>query len=83
MNRRLGEILIDKGYLSEEQVMRALEIQLEESKEGMWVYIGEVLVKQGIVTKDQVEEGLLTVYCKTHYIHHLVLSGFLFQNLQA
>jgi len=58
MNKRLGEILIDKGFLSEDQVMRALEIQLEESKEGMWVYIGEVLVKQGIVTKEQVEEGL-------------------------
>ena len=58
MNRRLGEILIDKGYLSEEQVMRALEIQLEESKEGMWVYIGEILIKQGIVNEEQVEEGL-------------------------
>ena len=58
MNKRLGEILIDKGYLSEEQVMHALEIQLEESKEGMWVYIGEILIEQGIVSKEQVEEGL-------------------------
>ena len=58
MNKRLGEILIDKGYLSEEQVMHALEIQLEESKEGMWVYIGEILIEQGIVSEEQVEEGL-------------------------
>jgi len=58
MNKRLGEVLIDKGYLSEEQVMHALEIQLEESKEGMWAYIGEILINQGIVNEEQVNEGL-------------------------
>jgi len=58
MNKRLGEILIEKGYLNEDQVQFALGIQQDESKEGMWNYIGQILVNQGIVTKDQVEEGL-------------------------
>ena len=58
MNKRLGEILIEKGYLSEHQVQLALDIQNEDSKEGMWKYIGQILVDMGIVSQDQVEEGL-------------------------
>ena len=58
MNKRLGEILIEKGYLSEHQIQLALGIQKEESKEGMWKYIGQILVDMGIVSQDQVEEGL-------------------------
>ena len=58
MNKRLGEILIEKGYLSEHQVQLALEIQNDDSKEGMWKYIGQILVDMGIVSQDQVEEGL-------------------------
>ena len=58
MNKRLGEILIEKGYLSEHQVQLALDIQNDDSKEGMWRYIGQILVDMGIVSQDQVEEGL-------------------------
>ena len=58
MNRRLGEILIEKGYLNEDQVQHALDIQNDDSKEGMWKYIGQILVNMGIVSQDQVEEGL-------------------------
>ena len=58
MNKRLGEVLIEKGYLSEHQVQLALDIQNDDSKEGMWRYIGQILVDMGIVSQDQVGEGL-------------------------
>ena len=58
MNKRLGEILIEKGYLNEQQVQSALDIQNDNSKEEMWKYIGQILVDMGIVSQDQVEEGL-------------------------
>jgi hypothetical protein len=58
MNKRLGDILIERGYLSKDQVDEALKVQQHYSTEGMWVYIGQILIEKRICTKDQVEEGL-------------------------
>ncbi len=58
MNKRLGEILIEKGYLNDQQVQQALDIQKKNDKEGMWRYIGQILVDLHIVTEEQVDEGL-------------------------
>ena len=58
MAKRIGEILKDKGYLTEEQVEEALLIQKQYSNKGMWMYIGQILIEKGIVTKEQVNEGL-------------------------
>ena len=58
MNKRLGEILIERGYLSEQQVQHALDIQKKDDNEGMWRYIGHILDDMQIVTEEQVDEGL-------------------------
>ena len=58
MTKRIGEILLDKGYLTAEQVEEALLIQKQYSNKGMWTYIGQILIEKGIVTKEQVNEGL-------------------------
>ncbi len=58
MNKKLGDILIDCGYLSKVQVEEALKIQQQYSTEGMWVYIGQILIEKGVCTKEQIEEGL-------------------------
>ena len=59
MNKRLGEILIERGYLSEQQVQHALDIQKKDDNEGMWRYIGHILVDMQIVTEEQVDEGFI------------------------
>jgi hypothetical protein len=58
MNKKLGEILIERGFLTEQQVQEAIKIQQQYSTEGMWVYIGQILIDKGICTKEQIEEGL-------------------------
>lgn len=50
----LGEKLIEKGFLTKDQLATALEKQKAAPGEK----IGEILVKLGFVTKDQVESSL-------------------------
>ena len=52
--RRLGEVLIEKGIVTEEQVAQALEMQRENSK----AKLGEALVQMQAATWDQVYEAL-------------------------
>jgi type IV pilus assembly protein PilB len=52
--RNLGEILIEKGVVTEEQVAQAAALQAEKPE----VKIGEALVKIGAANWDQVYEGL-------------------------
>jgi len=58
MKKKLGEVLIERGFLSVNQVEEALKIQEQYNSEGMWVYIGQILIEKGICTKDQIEDGL-------------------------
>ncbi len=58
MNKRLGDILIERGYLDDQQVQQALEIQQNTGNEGMWRYIGQILIEMGVVDQKQVNEGL-------------------------
>ncbi len=52
--RRLGQILIDLGYLSEDQLWDVLEEQKQSGGE----IIGQVAVRMGMVTQEQVTEAL-------------------------
>lgn len=49
-SRRIGEILVDLGYVTEEQVARALEVQATNPGKK----IGRLLVEMGILTDQQV-----------------------------
>ncbi len=51
--RRLGEILIDSGILTERQLTEALETQESTKK-----FLGEVLIEMGFITKDKLELAL-------------------------
>lgn len=51
--RRLGEILVSKGLISEEQLQQALEIQKQTGS-----YIGSVLIQQGWVSREDVSTAL-------------------------
>ncbi len=53
---RLGEILVDMGLASGQEVERALEEQRQGTE---WMPLGQILVQKGIVTEDQVERALV------------------------
>ena len=52
--RKLGQILVDLGYLSDDQLWDVLE----EQKQSPGEIIGQVAVRMGFVTQEQVTEAL-------------------------
>ena len=52
--RRLGQILVDLGYISEDQLWDILE----EQKQSPGEVIGQVAIRMGLVTDEQVTEAL-------------------------
>ncbi len=55
MRKRLGEVLVESGLLTEEQIQKALAIQKKKRQK-----LGTVLVHEGFVTKEQITEALST-----------------------
>ena len=55
---RLGNILVERGYITVEQLQAALE----EQRKGTGKLLGEILIERGFCTDDQVIECLATVY---------------------
>ncbi len=51
--RRLGQILVDLGYLTEDQLWDVLE----EQKQSPGEIIGQVAIRMGLVTEEQVTEA--------------------------
>ena len=52
--RRLGQILVDLGYINEDQLWDVLE----EQKKSPGEVIGQVAVRMGLVTEAQLSEAL-------------------------
>ena len=55
---RLGNILVERGYIAVEQLQAALE----EQRKGTGKLLGEIIIERGLATEDQVIESLATVY---------------------
>jgi type IV pilus assembly protein PilB len=55
---RLGNILVERGYVRVEELQQALETQCQ----GTGKLLGEILVEMGFASDDQVIECLATVY---------------------
>ena len=53
MRRKLGEILIESGLITDEQLNHALSVQKTKKQR-----IGKLLVELGFVTKEQIAEAL-------------------------
>ena len=57
-SRLIGEILIDLGHATNEQVQEALATQATVDPSHSPPLLGEILVQMGVVTDDQVREAL-------------------------
>ncbi|KAA0257531.1 hypothetical protein FHQ18_09315 [Deferribacter autotrophicus] len=49
---RIGDIAVRKGYITENQLRKALEIQ----QKAPFIRLGEILVEQGFINERQLEE---------------------------
>jgi hypothetical protein len=56
---RFGMVAVEKGFVTPEQVVEALEIQVKENlSAGMHRFIGMILQSQGVINRSQLDEVL-------------------------
>ena len=59
LEKRFGVIAIEKGYVSAEQFVEALKIQvMDDINKGKHRLIGRILMEQGIMTLEQIDQVL-------------------------
>jgi len=51
--RKIGEIIVEKGFCSEEDIQRALSVQEKYGSK-----IGTILINMGTITEDQLLDAL-------------------------
>jgi hypothetical protein len=60
--KRFGVVAIEKGFITLEQLVTALRIQvLENVEEGTHRLIGEILFDQGLMSTEQIDQVLKVV----------------------
>lgn len=70
MKKRIGEILIENGSITQEQLKRALELQ----KELPGKLLGKILVETGSVTEEEIVIALATQF----NVPYLPIANFVF-----
>jgi len=61
--RRLGDLLVDRGYITQEDLLSALERQKQDGRNRL---LGEILIDGEYCTEDQIVECLATEYGVPH-----------------
>ena len=68
-HKRFGTIAVDKGYITDEQLVKGLEIQAKENvMEGKHRLLGQIFVDEGLLTEAQVDEILETMNQRLVYM---------------
>ncbi len=68
-HKRFGTIAVDKGFINENQLIKALELQAKENvKEGKHRLLGQIFVEEGLLTEAQVDEILETMSQRIMYM---------------
>jgi len=62
-NKRIGDILIEKGLITPQQLKEALEMQINGNQKRL----GEIFVETGVITREELYEVLQYVY-ETEYV---------------
>jgi hypothetical protein len=59
LEKRFGILAVEKGFITADQVIEALRIQvMEDIGKGKHRLIGRILLEQGLITLSQIEELL-------------------------
>jgi hypothetical protein len=59
LEKRFGILAVEKGFITADQVIDALRIQvMEDIEKGKHRLIGRILLEQGLITLSQIEELL-------------------------
>ena len=62
IDNRFGVVAIEKGFIISEQLIEALKIQVHEELEGSERrLIGQILIDEGQITTDQIDEVLIAM----------------------
>ena len=56
--KKIGEILVEKKFITEETLLLALNIQKDLRNKGQYVKLGDILIKNGFIAKDIFKEVL-------------------------
>ena len=68
-HKRFGTIAVDKGFISENKLIKALELQATENvKEGKHRLLGQIFLDEGLLTEEQVDEILETMSQRIMYM---------------
>ena len=68
-NKRFGTIAVDKEYITEDQLVKGLEIQAQENiMEDKHRLLGQIFVEEGLLTTSQVDEILETMNQRMVYM---------------
>jgi hypothetical protein len=64
--KQFGVIAIEKGFISSEQLIDALKLQVKEDLEyKSHRLVGEILLDAGHITPDQIQEVVNTIFAKS------------------
>jgi hypothetical protein len=70
LKNRFGTIAINKGYITKDQLIRALTIQANENiEEGKHRLLGQILLGEGFLSAEQVDDILDTL--NNHMVYML------------
>jgi len=59
LEKRFGILAVERGFITADQVIEALRIQvMEDIEKGKHRLIGRILLEQGLITLSQIEELL-------------------------
>jgi hypothetical protein len=59
LEKRFGILAVEKGFITADQVIEALRIQvMEDIEKGKHRLIGRILLEQGLITLSQIEKLL-------------------------
>src|SRR4030043_1581213 len=62
-NKRIGDILLEKGLITPQQLKEALEMQINGNQKRL----GEIFVETGVITREELYEVLQYIY-ETEYV---------------
>lgn len=73
LEKRLGYVAVDKGFITEEQLAEAMVIQIKEDLCGKdHRLVGQILLALGYINKQQLDQVLLAMHLPLEFCGHYI-----------